>query len=159
MANGSELKPLPEEDLKKEIVSIIKDNKLGVVATSKDNVPRATTLHHELEGTTLVIACGPGLKIENVKSNPKVSVAVRDSAGDPRVVKGIQITGEARIVTDTDGDCVRCWKIFNQPKAGQEGWDVPPKGVNLMAVEMKKVELIDTSLTQQGYDKRHTWVI
>jgi len=72
-------------------------------------------------------------------------------------LKGIQISAQARLISDSDAEYPDTWKIFNRANAGKEGWDVPPKGYTLLVIEAQKVELLETALKQKGYKIRQVW--
>ena len=67
-----------------------------VLATCKDNFPRATPLDFFNEGLTLYIFGEPGGKIGNLRSNPNVSAAIYQSPMDHSYEqKSLQIWGKA----------------------------------------------------------------
>lgn len=161
MGNGSEarkpLETMSRAKLEKYIVDFIKSHNVCVLATCKDNIPRATSLEYVADGTTLYIHVGAGRKTENAKANPLVSAGIHDPLHGWLTCKGIQITGQARLLTDADAGYPGAWKIFNRANAGKEGWDVPPKGHILMVIEASKIELFETALKQQGYKINQAW--
>ncbi|MFA5317719.1 MAG: pyridoxamine 5'-phosphate oxidase family protein, partial [Dehalococcoidales bacterium] len=135
-----ELKSMPGEQLGKHLVDFIHAHNVCVLATSRDNIPRATPLEYEAEGTTLYIMAGPGKKIENLKANPVVSAAVCDPLKGWSTVKGVQITGRASLITDQSSEYQGAWKVFNRANADKDGWDVPPPGRTLLKIEADKIE-------------------
>ena len=151
------LELMPRDQLEQHIVEFIKSHNVCVLATAKDNIPRATPLEYEAEGTTLYINIGPGRKTENIKANPLVSVGIHDPLHGRLSVKGLQITSQARLVTDSDAEYAGAWKIFNRANEGKEGWDVPPQGYTLLVIEAQKIELFETALKQQGYKIKQVW--
>jgi len=161
MGNGSEVKkprePMPKDQLEQHIIEFIKSHNVCVLATAQDNIPRATPLEYEAEGTTLYIDAGPGRKIESIKANPQVSAGIHDPLHGWLTVKGVQISGQARLLTDSDAEYPSAWKIFNRANAGKEGWDVPPAGHTLLIIEARKIELFETALKQKGYKIRQVW--
>ena len=159
MANEAKkpLELMSRDQLEQHIVEFIKSHNVCVLATARDNIPRATPLEYEAEGTTLYINVGPGRKIENLKANPQVSAGIHDPLHGWLTVKGVQISGQARLITDSDTEYPDAWKIFNRANAGKEGWDVPPQGYTLLAIEAQKIELLETALKQQGYKIRQVW--
>ena len=161
MGNTSEPKkpriPMPRDELEQYIIEFIKSHNVCVLATAKDNVPRATPLEYEAEGTTLYIMADPGNKMENIKANPQVSAAIHNPLHGFLTVKGIQITGKPRLITDTDAEYPGAWKIFNRANAGKEGWDVPPQGGTLLIIEAQKIELLESALKEKGYKMRQVW--
>ena len=161
MGNGSEPKkpriPMPREQLEQHLIEFIKSHNVCVLATAKDNIPRATPLEYEAEGTTLYIMADAGRKIENIKANPQVSAGIHDPLHGWLSVKGIQISGQARLITDGDAEYPDAWKIYNRANAGKEGWDVPPAGSTLLIIEAQKIELMETTLKDRGYKVRQVW--
>ena len=161
MGNGNEPKkpriPMPREQLEQYIIEFIKSHNVCVLATAKDNVPRATALEYEAEGTTLYIMADPGTKTENIKANPQVSAAIHNPLHGFLTVKGIQITGKPRLITDTDAEYPGAWKIYNRANAGKEGWDIPPEGGILLVIEAQRIDLLETALKDKGYKTRQAW--
>lgn len=149
--------PMPRDMLEQHIAEFIKSHNACVLATASDNIPRATPLEYEAEGTTLYINADPGKKIENIKANPQISVAIHDPLHGWLTVKGIQITASAKLITDGDAEYPSAWKIFNRANAGKEGWDIPPKGSTLLIIEPQKIELFETALKDKGYKIRQIW--
>jgi hypothetical protein len=72
-------------------------------------------------------------------------------------VKGIQITAQAKLLTDSDHEYPGAWKIYNKANADKEGWDIPPKGRTLFVIEPQKIELIETALKEKGYKIQQVW--
>jgi len=151
------LEVMARDQLEQHIIEFIKSHNVCVLATAQDNIPRATPLEYEAEGTTLYINAGRGKKIENITANPQVSAGIHDPLHGWLTVKGVQISGQARLVTDSDAEYAGAWKIFNRANAGKEGWDVPPKGYTLLVIEAQKIELLETALKQKGYKIRQVW--
>ncbi|MFC1906747.1 pyridoxamine 5'-phosphate oxidase family protein [Chloroflexota bacterium] len=148
---------MPRDQLEQHIMEFIKSHNACVLATAQDNIPRATPLEYEAEGTDLYINLGPGRKIENIKANPLVSVGIHDPLHGWLSVKGIQITGQAKLLFDSDAGYANAWKIFNHANAGKEGWDIPPEGYTLLVIEARKIELFEAALKQNGYKIRQVW--
>ena len=151
------LEAMPGKLLEKHITEFIKSHNVCVLATAWDNVPRATPLEYEADGATLYINVGPGRKIENLKANPQVSAGIHDPLHGWLTVKGVQITGEAVIITDSDAEYPDAWKIFNHANKGKEGWDVPPAGYTLLKIVPRKIELFETALKKDGYKIKQVW--
>jgi nitroimidazol reductase NimA-like FMN-containing flavoprotein (pyridoxamine 5'-phosphate oxidase superfamily) len=71
-----------------------------VIATCKDNIPRATPLDFFNEGLTLYIFGEPGGKIGNIRLNPNVSAAIYQQPMDHSLEqKSLQIWGKATLLT------------------------------------------------------------
>ncbi len=151
------LEVMPRDQLEQHLVEFIKSHNVCVIATARDNVPRATSLEYEADGTTLYIMAGPGRKIENMRANSQISADIHDPLHGWLTVKGIQITAQVKLLTDSDPEYPGAWKIFNRANADKEGWDIPPKGRTLLIIEPQKIELIEPALREKGYKMRQVW--
>jgi len=151
------LELMPRDQLEKHLIEFIKSNNVCVLATAKDNIPRATSLEYEAEGITLYLMVGQGRKTENIAANPQISADIHDPLHGWLTVKGIQITAQAKLLTDSDPEYPVVWKIFNKANADKEGWDIPPKGRTLLIIEPQKIELIETALREKGYKMQQVW--
>ena len=79
------------------------DNGLGcVLATSRNNLPRATPVDFYNDGLTIWIIGDPGKKIHNIRSNNRVSVGVYHPMDRSKPNRSLQIQGKARLVTYKD---------------------------------------------------------
>ena len=79
------------------------DNGLGcVLATSRNNVPRATPVDFYNDGLTIWIIGDPGKKILNIRSNNRVSVGVYHPMDRSKPNRSLQIQGKARLVNYKD---------------------------------------------------------
>ncbi len=71
-----------------------------VLATSYDDVPRATPLEFFHEGLILYVFGEPGMKIANIKRNPNVSAAVYEQPlNHAKIQKSLQIMGTAELIS------------------------------------------------------------
>ena len=71
----------------------------SVLATSRNNIPRATPVDFFNEGITIWIGAEPGGKIVNIKENPNVSVGIFRPVDHSVVNKSIQYFGKVSIVS------------------------------------------------------------
>ena len=79
------------------------DNGLGcVLATSRNNVPRATPVDFFNDGLTIWIIGDPGKKILNIRSNNRVSVGIYHPMDRSKPNRSLQIQGKARLVNYKD---------------------------------------------------------
>ncbi len=151
------LEVMPRDQLEQHLIEFIKSHNVCVLATAKDNIPRATSLEYEAEGTTLYIMVGQGTKIENMRANPQISADIHDPLHGFSTVKGIQITAQAKLLTDSDTEYPGVWKIYNKANADKEGWDIPPKGRTLLVIQPQKIEFIEAALREKGYKMQQVW--
>jgi len=157
MAEKKETLPMPREQLEAYLTEFIHQHNVCTVATCKENLPRATALEYEAEGTTLVIMLGPGRKLENLKENPRISASINNPLHGWLSVKGLQITGRPVMLTSTDAEYAAAWKIFNRANQGKENWDVPPPNGTLLKIIPEKMELLETALREKGFKVKQVW--
>jgi len=76
-----------------------------VLATVHENIPRATPADFFSDGLTIWIAGEPGLKIRNIRSNPKVAVGIYHPMDHSTLNRSLQVQGTATLITlNTDRD-------------------------------------------------------
>ncbi|SPQ00465.1 conserved hypothetical protein [Candidatus Sulfobium mesophilum] len=148
---------LAREHVEELIIKLLETCPLCVLATCSDNIPRASTVEFFPIGTTLYILTEGGRKIENIKSNPHVSVAIHADFTGWSDVKGVQITGTAEI-----GE--RGSTIFNEGiyayerRRGSRGTAGSlPDFMKVIKVTPAKLEYLDATLANKGYDVRYTF--
>ena len=69
------------------------------LATSRDNIPRATPMSFYNDGLTLWMSGDPGGKMENIRANPDVSVAIYSLHDRSKENRSIMLKGKASLVT------------------------------------------------------------
>jgi nitroimidazol reductase NimA-like FMN-containing flavoprotein (pyridoxamine 5'-phosphate oxidase superfamily) len=72
-----------------------------VLATVHENVPRATPVDFFSDGLTIWIAGEPGLKIRNIRLNPRVAVGIYHPMDHSRLNRSLQIRGTATLFNCT----------------------------------------------------------
>ena len=152
IAQAKVTKQMSKNELEQRISVFIKNHNMCVLCTARDNIPRATPIEYWADGTTLYIFADPGSKRENIKANPKVSVGIFDPFVGSLSVKGMQITGEATLLTDDNPEYNKALIIHRQEKVGEDIGDFKPRqGGTVIKIEAKKIEFIDISLKMDGY--------
>ena len=158
IAQAKVTKQMSKNELEQRISVFIKNHNMCVLCTARDNIPRATPIEYWADGTTLYIFADPGSKRENIKANPKVSVGIFDPFVGSLSVKGMQITGEATLLTDDNPEYNKALIIHRQEKVGEDIGDFKPRqGGTVIKIEAKKIEFIDISLKLDGYDLKYVW--
>jgi uncharacterized protein YhbP (UPF0306 family) len=157
---------LPDDELKERICNFLKEQTMCTLATCKDDVPRATPLEYFSEGTTLYIAPDPGTKIVNIAANSRISVGIFNDVnpdwpgGAWKRIKGVQITGEATLLTPDNPEYAHAMKVYNwEPfleALGRTRDDVP-KPEKMIKVESKKIEYSENALMLKGYARKQVW--
>ncbi len=150
-------KQLPREELEEYIIEFLQEQNMCVLCTCKDNEPRATPIEYYSEGTALYMIADPGTKIKNIESNPGVSVGIFAPYTGWLSVKGIQITGRARIIGEEDSDREHALQVYKWENTMKElGLSGPPEQ-KIIKVEAEKIELTDISLKLNGYSAKQVW--
>lgn len=150
---------MPRNELEQHIIEFIKSHNMCVMATAKDNVPRATPIEYYSVGTTLYMVGDPGTKIEHMKANPQVSICIHDPLTTGWFsVRGIVITGKPTLITDDNPEYYEAWKICQWEKIRKElGLTGPPKGLMMIKIEAKSIKLLENVLKIRGYDSTQVW--
>ncbi len=157
---------LPNEEVRELISNFFKEQAMCTLTTCKENVPRATPLECFAEGMTLYITADPGSKVENIKVNPMVAIAMCNQihpewSGDKwKAHKAIQLVGEATLLESDNPENLRAKKevIKWQAFVAALGWDTsqPPKGL-VIKVEPKRIEYFEMALMLKGYAGKQIW--
>jgi len=158
LAQAKATKQMSRDELERRISVFIKNHNMCVLATARDNIPRATPIEYWADGTTIYIFADPGSKRDNIKANPKVSVGIFDSFVGSLSVKGMQITGEAVLLADDNPEYNEALIIHRKELVGEDIGDFKPRqGGTVIKIEAKKIEYIDIALKLDGYDLKHVW--
>jgi nitroimidazol reductase NimA-like FMN-containing flavoprotein (pyridoxamine 5'-phosphate oxidase superfamily) len=159
---------LPDDELKERVLSFLKEQTMCTIATCRENVPRATSLEYFSEGTTLYMAPDPGTKLVNIAANPRISVSIFNNvdpdwpSGAWKRTKGVQITGEAKLLTSDDPEYAHAMKVYNwEPflKALGRNKDDALKPEKMIKVEAKKIEYREGALMLEGYASAQVWEV
>jgi nitroimidazol reductase NimA-like FMN-containing flavoprotein (pyridoxamine 5'-phosphate oxidase superfamily) len=150
--------PMPQKELEQRISDFLKTQNMCVLATCKDNMPRATPIEYHSKGITLYFVGEPGTKLQNIKANPNVSVGVFAPYTDWNSVCGAQITGKAKIIPKSNtAEFNEGLEAYDwQKTAKQLGITTFPETVTLIKVEAKKIEYIEMALKKQGFKPQQT---
>jgi len=158
---------LPDNELKERISNFLKEQTMCTLATSKEDVPRATPLEYYSEGITLYIAADPGTKIVNLTANPRISVSICNDVhpdwpgGAWKRTKAAQITGEPTILTPDDTEYAHALEVYNwgpfYKALGRSPDERPKPGRMMIKVEAKKIEYSEFALMLKGYAGRQVW--
>ena len=96
-----------KEEIEKEILGFLDENSTKearpgtpcTLATSRDNIPRATPMSFYNDGLTLWMSGDPGGKMENIRTNPNVSVAIYSPHDRSKENRSIMLKGKASLIT------------------------------------------------------------
>jgi hypothetical protein len=158
---------MPTDELYKRIISHLKGQTMCVLCTAAaDGQPRATPVEYYSNKTTLYCMADPGVKIENLKVNPRVSVGICNNPHPIWTnpdhylnVKSVQITGRGKVINPGDPeyrDALKYykWKIF----WSAIGWPANEEPTRpFIMVESDKIEYMEFALKKDGYSSKQTW--
>ncbi|MCW4028600.1 MAG: pyridoxamine 5'-phosphate oxidase family protein [Candidatus Bathyarchaeota archaeon] len=149
-------KPLADSDLKERIAAFLQSTNMCVLATCSGNVPRATPLEYRSKGLTIYFVGEPGIKLKNIKENPRVSIGVFLPYKGWNSAKGAQITGLVKIISREESfEFSEGLEAYNWEETAKElGIEEFPQTVVLVKVTPVKIEFIDATLKQAGYSAR-----
>jgi uncharacterized protein YhbP (UPF0306 family) len=149
---------MSRDELERRIAVFIKTHNVCVLCTAKDNVPRATPIEYWADGTTLYMGADSRSKRENIKANPKVSVGIFVPLVAPLSVKGMQITGEATLLSNDNPEFDYASLLERQELVGEDVGDFKPRRDRIVIkVEAKKIEFLDVAMKLEGYDLKYVW--
>jgi nitroimidazol reductase NimA-like FMN-containing flavoprotein (pyridoxamine 5'-phosphate oxidase superfamily) len=149
---------MPRDELEQHIVEFIKGHNMCVMATSKDDVPRATAIEYFPVGTTVYMVGDPGTKIEHMKANPQASISIHDPYTGYFSVKALVITGKPTLISDSDPEYREAWRICQWEKVTKElGLTEFPKGILMIKIEAKSIKLLENALKLRGYNSTQVW--
>jgi uncharacterized protein YhbP (UPF0306 family) len=120
---------------------------------------RATPLEYFSKGTTLYIMPEEGQKMDNVRENPHVSIGIFAPYTGWMSVRGVQITGEATLITEEDDkEFKEGLEVYQWQKSAKEiGLDQLPESFRLLKIKAHAIEMLDISLKTKGYAPRQIW--
>ena len=159
-------KRLPPDELEARILDFFKEQTMCTICTSKDDEPRGTPLEYFNKGMNLYIIADPGIKIRNIRANPKVCVSMYNNlypdwqAEVWRTIKAAQITGEATLITPEDPEYPEAIEVYHwEPYLKAYGRDLKerPKVPHIIKVEAKTIEYQEPALQSKGYARRQVW--
>ncbi len=159
-------KELPPNELKARILDFFKEQTMCTICTSKDDEPRGTPLEYFNKDMNLYIIADPGVKVRNIRANPRVCVSMYNNL-DPdwptevwRTIKAAQITGEATLITPEHPEYDEALEVYHwEPYAIAYGRDPKerPRIPHLIKVVAKKIEYQEPALLSKGYARRQVW--
>ncbi len=99
-----------------------------------------------------------GQKMENIRHNRIVSVAVFAPYVNWLSVKGVQISGEATLLTQESKEFKEALTVYKWEKSAKElGISNIPKTFKLLKIVPHAIEILDISLKNKGYAPRQMW--
>lgn len=144
------LDKLPLSELREDVEKFLKQRNTCTLATASHGRIRATPLEYIYNSGQLYILSEGGEKFANLLSRTMVSVAVYDDYTDMDNLCGMQITGQANIVEDLDEFSY----VIKMKGMSMEFIRSLPVDLNMIRVDIEKVEFLNSEYKKQGYSVR-----
>lgn len=163
MRTRADLK-LPSDEILRRTIEFLKGQTMCTLCTCRNNVPRATPLEYYVHDTALYMVGHQGVKLGNIRANTRVSIGVYNhvhptwgNGGNWLGVKGVQITGRARLITDDSPEYFEARRRFSSPTMVQDTVEQKPSGRIMIRVDMDMIEYQDIAFKLQGYASKQVW--
>jgi len=110
-----ERKHLSKEELEKEIIDYLeKKHPCSLATCGKDGVPRISVVDYMSDGLIIYIVSEGGEKFKNIRENNKVAIGIGTSAKTTLSVRGVNIWGIAKVVTEETEEFAHGMKLFGK---------------------------------------------
>ena len=140
---------MPPDDLRKELDSFLKGEKVCTLAVADGNFVRCTPLTYTYREGRFYIFSEGGLKFRALAKNKNVALEVHAEYHGPGSAKSVQVTGEALVIGADDEDF-----ITRADAAGMNGASLKKMGLILIVVTARKLEYLNSELRKRGYCPR-----
>ena len=147
-------KKINRKKLENMICDFLKTQATCVIATCSDSIPRASTVEFFPAGLTLYVITEGGKKVENIKKNPRVSIAVSAPFTGWKGLKGLQISGTAEIGRKGSALFEEGIKAYKKRKGLKKL--LMPDFMNIVKIIPVEIDYIDSELEKKGYEIRQT---
>lgn len=145
------LKPMPEELLAERIEAYIRGHNTLALATMAKGYIRCTPLEYlYLNGVFYIITEG-GNKFRGILDNGQVSAAIFDPFDPQGATKGLQVTGEARMIP-VDSD--EYLDVLHARGVTDRQLQMLPVTLFLVKIIPFNYEILDSTFAKDGYDSR-----
>jgi len=155
---------LPRNEMERRIATALKSCNVCVLATSLNDLPRATPIEYYSDGLVLYILASRQTKITNLEGNPRISVGIYNKAftdwSDWHEIIGLQITGRPELLryADSPEAYLSALKHYDWHKyRNAMGSPEEPRNSTILKVTPTKIEYRDLGLLRLGYAASQVW--
>ena len=147
-------KEINRRKLEKMICDFLKTEATCVIATCSDSIPRASTVEFFPIALTIYIITEGGRKVENIKKNHRVSIALSAPFTGWESLKGLQISGTAEIGRKGSEIFEEGIKAYKKRKGLKKV--LMPDFMNVLKIIPIETDYIDAELEKKGCEIRQT---
>lgn len=144
-------KHLEESTLKKKINNFLSTHKICALATANGEFVRCTPLEYNYIDEKIYIFSEGGLKFKALKDNKNVSLAIFEESTGFGQLASIQIQGSSSIIKEYSDEYN---KLLSVKKISLEAAKKLPNLLNLICIEIKEIDYLDSNLKKEGYSIR-----
>jgi hypothetical protein len=108
---GTVRRPEPDE-LRARLVKFLRNNAIGTLATSFEDLPRATPVRYKSDDVDIYILTEGGGKIYNIRRNPAVSFSVYGRYAGFTTCRCVQLWGRAELIEQHEAGYQRGLEIM-----------------------------------------------
>lgn len=136
------------------ICDFLKTQATCVIAICSDIIPGASTVEFFPIALTIYIITEGGRKFENIKKNPRVSIAISAPFTGRECLKGLQISGTAEIGRKGSEIFEEGIRAYKKRKGLKKV--LMPAFMNMVRIVPVEIDYIDAELEKKGYEIRQT---
>jgi nitroimidazol reductase NimA-like FMN-containing flavoprotein (pyridoxamine 5'-phosphate oxidase superfamily) len=156
---------LPRAEMERQIAGFLRQGNVCVLATCRDDVPRATPIEYYSDGLTIYVAASRGTKVPNLENNPRVGVAICSRPytdwTDWYDVSAVQITGEPELLRfdERPDDYREALRVYDWRKYRRAlGMaDEEPRNTTFVKINPRRIEFRDLALLRMGFAVLQVW--
>jgi Pyridoxamine 5'-phosphate oxidase/Flavodoxin domain len=144
-------KSMPSVELKPYVEDFLKKHNTCTLSTAFEDRVRATPIEYSYHDGKLYLLSEGGEKFANILLNSRVSLAFYDDYQDMDTLAGMQITGRATLVGPRDQEYQEVLRLEGH---SPERIAALPFALNMIRIEMKRVEFLNAEFKKMGQDVR-----
>ena len=146
---------MPDNLLQEEIEKFIINHNTGVLATGIDKYVRCTPIEYQYnEGNFYIITEG-GMKFKGILQNESVSMGIADNYEDMENVKGLQISGVAKIVSLFSEEY---FEVLKSKGIELSSLEKLPINLYIIKVIPQKFEFLNAGFKKNNFDSKQVIV-
>lgn len=140
---------LNKTDLKEIIDKFIKSHNTCTLATGYENFIRATPIEYIYFEDAFYFITEGGLKFNSILQNSNVSICIYESYTGMGNLKGLQISGVAKIIDIGSKEYKKIMKIKKIKEENLKNFHI---NLNMIRVDINKIEFLNSDFKKMGFD-------